>query len=95
MLNRFTTQFIEKRIDNNNKQVSLTDSQKYRPWNPYKQDPSQRLVKDSPHTLHEAQVRGPVLILEVNPLPYPPHYLLPLLHIPINPSTQLPKLEYV
>ena len=31
MLNRFTTQFIEKRIDNNNKQVSVTDSQKYRP----------------------------------------------------------------
>ena len=28
---QFTTQFTEKRNYNNNKQVSLTDSQKYKP----------------------------------------------------------------
>jgi hypothetical protein len=31
-------------------------------------------------------------IFEVNPPPHPPHYLLPLLPIPINPSIQI---EYV
>ena len=92
---KFTTQFTEKKTYNNNKQVSLTDSQKYRPWNPYKQGPSQRLCKDPPHTLHEDQVHGPILILVVNSLSHPPHNLLPLLHIPINRMIHLYELEYV